>query len=374
MKKILFMISLLTILVSMSFATGGSEDKKSSEPIKIGVTGPFSGDLASYGIPTAEAVKIIAKKVNDAGGIDGRQIVVVEEDDMCDPNQSTTVASKLVAEKVVAVVGPICSGATQSAMPTYVSAEIPVISPSSTNPSLAENYDGFFRTIAADDIQGVRQAEFLAKDLGLKNIAVIHDQQDYGRGLAESAKENLEKLNANILLFEGVTVGAVDYSAIVSKIINSKAEAIVYGGYDADGSKLLIQLRAKGFKGAFIAGDGFKGAQFLKLAGESAEGAYASGPADYSTVPKYQEAMQEYEDMKGEVAGSFYAEGYAAMSILVETLKAGKLTGPDIKAYLQSGQVFDTSVGEITFDEIGNSASAKFDIYQVKNGKFEVVR
>ena len=375
MKKILLLLVSMTLLF---FTIGCSQDDEGT--IMIGVTGPYSGDLAPYGIPTSEAAKLIVEKVNAAGGVQGKQIELIVEDDICDPNQATLVANKLIAKGVVAVIGPVCSGATASAMATYQSENIPVISPSATNPELTLDYPNFFRTIAGDDKQGVRQADFLVKTLNAKKIAVIHDQQDYGKGLADGVMANLEKLGAEITLYEGITAGAVDYSAIVSKIINAKIDALVYGGYDADGSKLITQLKAKSFSGDIVVGDGFKGEQFLKLAGVAAEGVYATGPKDYTQTTAYINAVSEYKEMNsGNEPGTFYSEGYAATMILIELLKEIKFTD-DVKTARQgildmllSGKSFETSVGTISFDKDGNSVGTGFNVYKVVDGTFVTV-
>lgn len=379
MKKILILVT-MTVLFSAVVIFSCSNDKDGDKaPIMLGVTGPYSGDLAPYGIPTAEAAKLIVEKVNEAGGVQGRQIKLIVEDDICDPNQATLVANKLIADGVVAVIGPICSGATASAMGTYESENVPVISPSATNPDLTLDYPNFFRTIAGDDKQGVRQAEFLVNTLNAKKIAVIHDQQDYGKGLADGAMVNLEKLGVEIVLYEGITAGAVDYSAIVSKIINAKVDALVYGGYDADGSKLITQLKAKSFAGDIVVGDGFKGEQFLKLAGAAAEGVYATGPKDYTQTEAYKNAVSEYKEMNsGNEPGTFYSEGYAATMILVELLKEVNLsdmktTQQEILDMLSSGKSFDTSVGTISFDKDGNSVGTGFNVYKVVDGSFMTV-
>lgn len=372
MKKILFISILIMGIINFAFAKGEGETKV----IKIGVAGPHSGDLAAYGIPTLEAAEIIAKKINDAGGINGSMIKLDITDDACDPAQATNVASKLVADGVVAVVGHICSGATISAMATYISAGIPVVSPSATNPDLTKSgqYSGFFRTIAPDDEQGVTQANFLLKKLQVKKVAVIHDQADYGKGLADSTKTNLENANVEVAIYEGIVAGAVDYSAIVSKIIGADVDAVVFGGYHPEGSKLIDQLKKKGYTKAFISGDGLKAEEFISLAGSAAEGVYASGSKDYSANQEYQDAEKRYKAEYNKDPGAFFYEGYAALTTIVAAIQAGNTTAADIQQYLLSGAQFDTSVGKISFDKKGDSVGTGFDVYQVKNGTFVSVK
>lgn len=365
MKKTVLIATLILGVVLGAFANG------ESETIKIGIAGPHTGDLAAYGIPTLEAAQIIANEINADGGINGKTIEIIIADDICDPAQATTVASKLVADEVVAVVGHVCSGATISAMATYQSAGVPIVSPSATNPTLtAGGYSGFFRTIAPDNKQGETIGNFLANTLNIKTAAVIHDQQDYGKGLADYSKASLEENGVTISIYEGVAVGAVDYSAVVSKIISAKVDAVMFGGYLPEGSKLISQLKERGYAGDFISGDGLKGEDFINIAGASAEGAYASGAKDYSANAEYKAALATYESEKGATPGTFYFEGHAAMTAIIEAIRAGNTTPSDVQNFLYSGKKFNSAVGSIYFNEAGDSVGTGFEVYQIQNGKF----
>lgn len=258
----------------------------SAETIKIGVAGPHSGDLASYGIPASRAVDLYVKELNANGGIMGKQIEIIKSDDVCKPEIAVNTANKLVSEKVAFVLGHICSGATKAAMGTYKAANIPAMSPSATNPALTKSgdYPNFFRTIAPDDAQAKLAVDFtIEKKLGSKLIAVIHDKGDYGKGFAEFAKQFIEEGKvAKVALFEGVTPGAVDYTAVVQKIKRSKATAVIFGGYHPEASKIITAMKKKKVKAAFVSDDGVKDDTFIKVAGAYAEGGYATGPKDNS--------------------------------------------------------------------------------------------
>ena len=229
--------------------------KKALEPIKIGVAGPHSGDLASYGLPTVKAAELVVEHRNAMCGINGRQIELIVEDDVCKPEVATNTATKLVGEGVHAVIGHICSGATKTALGIYKDSKIVAISPSATNPALTQSgdYPNFFRTIASDDAQARLEVDFALDVLKLKKIAVLHDKGDYGKGLAEFAKGFIEKdQRAELALYEGITPGAVDYSAVVQKVKRSGAEAVIFGGYHPEASKLVTQMRKKKMKTIFI--------------------------------------------------------------------------------------------------------------------------
>jgi len=230
-KRILMLfVAALTILF---FA--GCAQKDAVEEVIIGVAGAHSGDLASYGLPTVNAAQLVVDQVNAAGGIDGRQVRLVVEDDQCAPDVATNTAAKLVGDKVVAVIGHICSGATNAALEIYTGEQIVTISPSATNPALTKGgtFPTFFRTISPDDAQGELQAQFVAETLGLTSVAILHDGGDYGRGLAEFSRASLQANypNVNIALFEGITVGAVDYSAIINRVGSAGVQGVIYGGY-----------------------------------------------------------------------------------------------------------------------------------------------
>ncbi len=170
------------------------------------------------------------------------------EDDVCKPEIATNTATKLVSAGADAVIGHICSGATKAALGIYKDAGIPVMSPSATNPALTQSgeYPNFFRTIASDDAQARTQVDFALTTLKAKKIAVLHDKGDYGKGLAEYARNFIEASGqAEVVLFEGVTPGAVDYSAVVQKIKRSGADAVIFGGYHPEASKIVAQMRKK---------------------------------------------------------------------------------------------------------------------------------
>ncbi len=162
MKKVLLLAAAFLMTAMLLMAGGESEKGTSKGAIKIGVAGPHSGDLASYGIPTTKAAELVVAEVNAKGGVLGRQIQLVIEDDVCKPEIATNTATKLVGDGVVAVIGHICSGATKAAMGIYKDSKIPAISPSATNPDLTQSgdYPNFFRTIASDDAQARLEVDF----------------------------------------------------------------------------------------------------------------------------------------------------------------------------------------------------------------------
>jgi len=363
------------------------EEKKAEAPkqeaaapakkLVLGVAGAHSGDIASYGLPTLNAAKLVAKELNAKGGVNGMQVEVLPMDDQCKPELATNAATKLVSEKVAIVIGHICSGATKAALPIYKDAKVVVMSPSATSTELTQSgdYPNFFRTISYDLIQGNAAANFATAELKVKKIAVIHDKGDYGKGFAESAKKAIEdgKL-AKIVMFEGITPGGVDYSAVIQKIKAAGADCVLFGGYHPEASKIVTQMHKKGLKIAFVSDDGVKDDTFIKTAGPDAEGVYVTGPQVLAENAVYKKAVEDHKKEFGSEPGSFYAQGYAAaQAILNAVAKAGGSDYDKVVAALRTEYV-ETPVGKIKFDAKGDAEGVSFSVYQVKNGKFELLK
>jgi branched-chain amino acid transport system substrate-binding protein len=367
---------LLTTVVSV-FLVLGMTGVGMADTLKFGVAGPHSGDLASYGIPTVKAAELVVKDINAKGGVLGMQVELVVEDDECKPEKATNTATKLASQKVPVVLGHICSGATKAALGIYKDAGIIAMSPSATNPALTQSgdYPNFFRTIASDDAQARLEVDFALDTLKLTKIAVLHDKGDYGKGLAEFAKAFLEKdPRAKVVLYEGVTPGAVDYSAVVQKIKRSGAQAVIFGGYHPEASKIVTQMRKKRMKTIFISDDGVKDDTFIKVAGEYAEGVYATGPKDVSSNPLAVKANKEHQMAYAADPGAFYLNAYsAALALLNAIEKAGSTDYEAVTKALRTDLV-DTPLGMIKFDDRGDAIGVGFSVYQVKNGVYVEIK
>jgi len=348
-----------------------------ADAIKLGVAGAHSGDLASYGLPTVKAAELVVKEINAKGGVLGRQVELLVEDDVCKPEVATNTATKLVSQNVNAVIGHICSGATKAALGIYKDAKLIVVSPSATNPELTQSgqYPNFYRTIASDDAQARLEVEFAIGKLKVKKIAVLHDKGDYGKGLAEYAKKFIEESKkATVVLFEGVTPGAVDYSAVVQKIKRADAEAVIYGGYHPEASSIVAQMRKKGMKIFFISDDGVKDDTFIKVAQKYAEGVYATGPRDTTKNPLAISAIEAHKKAYGADPGAFFLNGVAATQAILNAIqKAGSTDYAAVGKTLQT-QFIETPLGKIKFDNRGDAIGVGFSVYQVRKGVYVEVK
>lgn len=343
-----------------------------AEPIRIGVQGAHSGDLASYGVPSLNAVKIVVDKVNAAGGINGRMVEIIAQDDQCKPEMGTSAATKLISEKVDAVVGPICSGATTASLPLFQNAGIIAVSPTATTPVLTESgkYPLFFRTVAKDNAQAQLTSKFMLDKLKAKKIAYLHDNGDYGKGFADFNRELMEAGGAETVLFEAVTPDAVDFSAVVRKLRRAKPDIIVFGGYQPVASKLVQQMRRDRLDVPLLGPDGVKDETFLKMTGKDGEGVYASYPHDTSDLESYKEAQAEHVKAFNSEPGFGYYNAYAATLSLLNALAKAENSDAATLTKILNEDFVDTPIGKIRFNSKGDAVGRSLSIYQVKDGKF----
>lgn len=371
-------IALMTAALVMALSSNALMAQGKNEPLKIGYGGALLGNLASYGKSGYYGMEYAVLKANAAGGVLGRPVEIIAEDDGCDPALASSAATKLAGTGVKLVLGHTCSGATSSALSVY-GKNMLLISPSATEVSLTETGANpyFFRTIMRDDAQADLQVDFVKKR-GFKKVAILHDKGDYGKALADRAKAGLEKAGGDIkvVLFEGVTTGQVSYDAVVSKLKNSGAEVLLWGGYYSDASKLVTQMRSKQVDTIMVGADGLKNEGFLKMAGDAAEGVFATGPSDLSTSanpgPKVTAALEDHKKRHPtEEIGPYFFYSAAAIEALFEAVeKTGSATDLEaIKKQLQTNTA-DTVMGPVRFDEKGDVIGSQAVIYEIKGGQF----
>lgn len=344
-----------------------------AETIKLGVGGAHTGDLAGYGIPALNAAKLVVEKYNANGGINGKMIEILQQDDQCKPELSTNAATRLITEGAEVVMGHTCSGATKASLPMYEDKKIVSVSPSATSPGLTQ--DGrsphFFRTIASDDAQARLAADFVIQGLGAKKVAILHDKGDYGKTYADFVQQFLkESGQAEVVFFDGITPGAVDYSPAVQKIRRSGADTLVFGGYYPEASKLITAIRARKMDINFVSEDGVKTEAFLKLAGKDGEGVYASSSLDNSQLPISIEALDAHKKTFGSEPGQFFENAYAATLALLNAVEKAGTTEPEAVMKALRSEWVETPLGKISFNERGDCIGAGFAMYRVVDGKY----
>ncbi|MDP1674112.1 MAG: branched-chain amino acid ABC transporter substrate-binding protein [Burkholderiales bacterium] len=344
--------------------------------VKIGSASPLTGPQAHIGIDIRNGVQLAIEDLNAQGvEIGGKKVKfeMVAEDDEANPTKATTVAQKLVDAKVAAVVGHFNSGASIPASKVYADAGIPQISPSSTNPDYTlKGFKTTFRVVAHDGQQGPTLARFAMNKLKAKNIAVIDDSTAYGQGLADNFEATVKAAGGKIVAREHTTDKDTDFKAILTKIKGRKPDLIMFGGIDPQAGPMAKQMKDLGIKAAFIGGDGMQTPNFIKLAGNAAEGAMASIPGlPKDQMPGGQAFLDKYKAKFNQEVELFAPMGYDAVFVLVEAMKRAGSAEPE-KFLPEIGKTDHQGIiGPIAFDEKGDLRNGPITIYVVKGGKWE---
>ncbi len=341
-----------------------------AENIKIGVAGPHSGAYAAFGEQLWVGAEQAAKDINANGGINNHQIELIKADDACEPKQAVAVANRIIDnDQVVAVIGHFCSSSTIPASDIYADAGVVMITPASTNPTVTDRgINTVFRTCGRDDQQGSVAAEFIHNHLKAKNVAVIHDKDTYGKGLADAMKIRLEELGQTTSLYEGLTRGEKDFNALITKLKQVKADALYFGGLHTEAGPLVRQLREQGSNIPFISGDGIVSEDFVTAAGgqSAVEGVYMTFGSDPRKIPQGQAVVKEFRKNGFEPEGyTLYA--YATMEILAKAIKEVGDDGDAMAKWLKENSV-NTIIGPQAWDEKGDLKKSNYVIYKW-NGK-----
>jgi len=336
------------ILIASGIAVAQAE-------IKVGIAGPLSGSSLNLG----ETQEIGAQKafghLNDKGGLLGKEIVVISVDDACEPRQAKAVARQLVSEGVVFVIGHLCSACSLAANKIYEKAGIIMISPASTNPKVTdEGGPNVFRVIGRDDQQGTIAGDYLANNHSKSNIAIIHDGQAYGLGLAEFTKRQLNKRGVTEVMFDSYTHDQKDYRPIVNKLVTKKIDVLYAGGYLTDIGIILRQVKKELPNLRLFSGDSLMNVQFLFVAGKVGEGTYFTFGPDMRQKPEAGDVVAAIREEDAYEPDGFTLYSYGAVQAWAQAVKqAGSLKPKAVIDALRAGS-FDTVLGKIGFDEKGD--------------------
>lgn len=345
--------------------------------IKIGFTAPLTGDQSLFGKTWLNGVMVAVNEANAAGGVLGKQIEVPALDDQADPKQGPVVAQRFADDKsIVAVVGPFNSGVAIPAAPVYNKARLVAIS-TATNPKITTlGFDTFFRTIANDNVQGGTPADYFTKKLNAKKAAVVHDKQAFGQGVSDVFAAKFKELGGTITSVNGITATDTDFSAVVTKIKSESPDVIQYGGTHVAGGLLLKQLRAQGLKQPFMAPDGCYTPEFIQVAGkENAEGAMVTFQIPpYDATPATQKFAADYKKTFNEDPGPYSGSGYDMGKVLIAGIKGANSTDREAIVKATHALKIDGLYGPIEFDATGEVKQPAIFIFQVKDGKFELVK
>jgi branched-chain amino acid transport system substrate-binding protein len=353
------------VILAIAMATSPSR-----ADVLIGNASDLTGPVSWVGAHYLAGAELAVEDLNAKSGVLGEQVQLISVDDACDPEQAVAAAQKLISDGVVFVVGHVCSGAAIPAAPLYEAAGVIVMSASATNPTLTdEGRANVFRVVGRDDQQGIIAGDYLAEHWGDKRIAILHDGQAYGAGIAAETRKRLNERGVSEVMYEQITPGLVDYADMVSRLFAAGADVLYYGGYAPEAGLIMRQARARGYGVQLVSADGLSSEDFWVIAGAAAEGTLFTSFRDPSGEPGAAPILERARARQLEPNYRvLYA--YAAVQAWAAAVeRAGSLDVETVSAALHSHE-FDTVLGRIRFDAKGDVLPAGFEWFVWTNGEF----
>ena len=353
-------------------------------PIKVGMMTVMTGPAASVGMEQRNWAKLAMDQFNEAGGVAGVKVEMIEGDTEFDPAKAVLVAEQLAADAAVyGVVGPESSQNCAAVVEIFEKASLAHVSPSCTKPDLTEKgYKTFFRVVPRDDVQAPADAVFMAKDLGAKSVYIIDDQSVYSAGLADEAEKKLRELGITNVKRESISQKDSDFSALLTRM-KAEAPEVVFIPIQlaAQGAQIAKQMLELGLEAHLVGSDGqFSPADFIAGAEGATEGAYVSQFApDVHYIPEAESARKAYEAQYGEF-GAYGPPTYESMAVLLDAMKRafeknGKITRENVLREVQATKDRPGILGfKVTFNEKGDATGAAFYIFKVVGDHFELVK
>lgn len=340
-------------------STAGSSD---SGDIKIGVVGPMTGSVSTYGQSAQKGLKLLQKQVNASGGVNGKKVNFIFTDDENKPASAVTAGQKLIFDdKVCAIIGPMTSTCANSLGPVCQSNQMPMITPYATNPKVTQAGDFIFRTCFIDPFQGTVLAKFSKSSLKAKTAAVLYDNgNDYSKGLAEFFISGFKSQGGTVVDTETYNTGDKDFNTQLTKIAQKNPDVLILPDFYSTVAVIMKEARTAGIKATFLGGDGWDSSDLFTIAGDSVEGAYFSN--HYSPDDTSKGVVQFIKDFQAEYSGAtpdaIAALSYDSGQIVLQAIKSsGKTDAQSIKdAMKNTSGSFVT--GDIKFDASRNPTKA----------------
>jgi len=393
------LIATLAVALVVLGACGGTDDDDDAggaaddaKTLKIGVIAPLTGDLSALGLGIRNGVDLAIQQANEEDKIPGYKLELAAEDDTAKPDVGAQVATKLSSDdEVVAVVGTLNSSVAESVQPVLAGEDITMVSPANTGVSLtygkdAANpqrpYPNYFRVATTDAVQGPFAADFVSKDVKATEVAIVHDNKTYGKGLTEAFAERFKANGGKVVLTETVNPGDKDFGAVVSRIRRARPDLVYYGGEYPEASLLSSQLDAADIEAPLMGGDGIYDDTFFETGGEGTIGDYATSVgAPLTELESAADFIEAYDAAGFDDPPSAYG-GYAfdAANVIIkgleESLGGGEGdTDADIATIRTDlieavqGVEIDGVTGPVAFDELGDTTTKTLTVYEVLAAK-----
>jgi len=333
--------------------------------IRIAVLAPMTGPMTQVGDMIREGVDTAVELANAAGGVAGQQIEAVLIDDGCEPKQGPIAANRVVNAGIHYVIGPSCSGVAVAAAPIFDNESVLAITSSATSPALTDGkqYEFIFRSIGRDDQQGPVAARFILEHVQPRAIAVLHDKQTYGHGIAASARAALQQGGGNVVLFEGINAGDNDYSAVITKLKAMDVDFVYYGGYHPELGLLLRQSEEQNFRARMMGTEGVGHPDLTAIAGAAVEGLLLTLPADFSADPANAAVVKAFVDKNRNPGGAYQMSAFAGVQVVLAAIEAVGDDPVKVASYLRQNS-FDTTIGQISWNHQGDLTAFDFQVFE----------
>ena len=370
MKRFAGLMAVLGVAAIAASCGGGEEDK--STP--VAVVGPITGQYASFGAQMKNGGELAVEDINAAGGVLGKKLDLEFGDDACDPKQAVAVANQMTGNNVALVAGHYCSGSSIPASKVYAEANIVQISPASTNPAFTDNRAGpnIYRVCGRDDQQGGVAGKYIASHFSDKKVAFVHDKTAYGKGLADETKKAMNEAGKQEAMYEAITAGEKDYSALVSKLKQANIDLVYFGGYHTEAGLIIRQMRDQGMNTILMGGDALITQEFWSITGPAGEGTLMTFSPDPRKNPAAAEVVKRFKD-KGIEPEGYVLYTYAALQAWKQAAeKAKSIESADVVKAMNDTE-FDTVIGKFKFNENGDPNLPPYAVYRWANGTYDEI-
>ena len=367
------MAGLIAALAQAVLIVGcGGSDESNTTPIAI--VGPVTGQYASFGAQMTNGGQMAVEDINEAGGVLGKKLDLQIGDDACDPKQAVAVANQMAGNNVALVAGHYCSGSSIPASKVYAEADMVQISPASTNPAFTDDRAGpnIYRVCGRDDQQGGIAGKYLATHFADKDIAIVHDKTAYGKGLADEVKKTLNAAGKQETLYEAITAGDKDYSALVSKLKRANIDVLFYGGYHTEAGLIIRQMRDQGMATILMGGDALITQEFWSITGPAGEGTLMTFSPDPRKNPAAAEVVKRFKE-KGIEPEGYVLYTYAAVQAWKQAAEKAKSTESADVVKAMNDTEFDTVIGKFKFNEKGDPNLPPYAVYRWSNGTYDEI-
>ena len=370
MKRMAGLIAALALAVLVVGCGSGEE----SNTIPIAVVGPVTGQYASFGAQMKNGGEMAVEDINAAGGVLGKKLDLDIGDDACDPKQAVAVANQMTGNGVALVAGHYCSGSSIPASKVYAESDVVQISPASTNPAFTDDRAGpnIYRVCGRDDQQGGVAGKYLASTSPTRTSPSSTTRPPTAKAWPTRPRRRSTRRASRRRVYEAITAGEKDYSALVSKLKQADIDVLFLGGYHTEAGLIVRQMRDQGMDTILMGGDALITQEYWSITGPAGEGTLMTFSPDPRKNPAAAEVVKRFKD-KGIEPEGYVLYTYAAIQAWKQAAeKAKSVASADVVKALNNTE-FDTVIGKFKFNEKGDPNLPPYAVYRWSNGTYEEI-